>query len=267
MLNTCGYVVANFQARPAMLGSADPETGSGATGAMCFSAAASFTVAGACAAAGVFAVLKCPAPRYLPLAGIPLAFAAQQAVEGLVWLQIGQAPAATAGGLFPAIFIFFATVFWPTYVPFAIRAEEHEPDRRWTLDVLLAIGFVISLAFLSRLVSSDTVAHVEGHHVRYTAQAAGTQTVKHWLFFKQFVTGRDWILAPYAGAVILSLFLCTLRPVRWFGAMVALALLAVLVLDRPVLVSVWCFCAATGSVLIALAMAQARGTKGPYRAA
>lgn len=225
---------------------------------MCFSAEASFTVAAACAGAGAFAVAKCPAPRYLPLALMPLGFATQQAIEGVVWLQIGQSPTATATGLFPALFVFFATVFWPTFVPAAIRAEEHEADRRWTLDVLIAIGLVISLAFLSKLLTSDTIAHVEAHHVRYTAEAERTQTLKHWLFFKPFITGRDWILVPYVLCAVGSLFLSTLRPVRWFGALVALALFVVLVLDRTVLVSVWCFCAATGSVMIALAILHAR---------
>ena len=234
---------------------------------MCFSAAASFTVATACAGAGAFAILKCPSPRYLPLACMPLGFAAQQAVEGVVWLQIGQSATATATGLFPAVFVFFATVFWPTYVPAAIRAEEHAADRRWTLDVLVAIGLVISLAFLSKLVTSDTVAHVDTHHVRYTAQTADTQTLKHLLFFKSFITGRDWILVPYVGTTVLSLFLCTLQPVRWFGALVALALFVVLVLDRSVLVSVWCFCAASGSVMIAFAMMQARVTGAVARPA
>ena len=225
---------------------------------MCFSAEASFTVAAACAAAGGFSLMKCPSPRYLPLAFMPLGFAVQQAVEGVVWLQLGQSPDATATGLFPAIFVFFATAFWPTYVPLAIHAEEHGPERRWTLDVLVAIGLVISLAFLSKLFTSDTVAHVTDHHVRYTAQAENTQTLKHWLFYKPFITGRDWILVPYILSAVGSLFLSTLRPVRWFGALVAFALLVVLVMDRKVLVSVWCFCAAAGSVMIVLAILQAR---------
>lgn len=225
---------------------------------MCFSAEASFTVAAASAAAGVFSIVKCPAPKYLPLAIMPLAFATQQATEGMVWLQIGQSGTATASGLFPAIFVFFATVFWPTFVPAVIRAEEHKADRRWTLDMLIAIGLVISLAFLSKLLTTDTIAHVSDHHIRYTAQAAETQAVKHWLFYRPFITGRDWILAPYALCAVGSLFLSTLRPVRWFGALVALALFVVLVLDRHVLISVWCFCAAAASVTVALAMYEAR---------
>ena len=225
---------------------------------MCFSATASFTVAAACAGAGAFAVAKCPAPKYLPLACMPLAFAVQQGVEGLVWLQIGSSANAMATGVFPALFVFFATVFWPVFVPFAIRAEKHEPERRWTLSVLLAIGLIISLAFLLKLLSSDMVAHVESHHVRYTAHSPSAHELKRWLFYKPFITGRDWILVPYAGATVLSLFLSNLQPVRWFGALVMLALLVVLVLDRTVLVSVWCFCAAAGSVMIALAMLHAR---------
>ena len=222
---------------------------------MCFSAEASFTVAAACAGAGAFAVLKCPAPKYLPLACLPLGFALQQGTEGIVWLEIGASPTGATSGLFPAIFVFFATVFWPTYVPFAIRAEGPGPERRRTLDVLLGIGLIISFAFLIKLLGSHTLAHAENHHVRYTSQVL---ELKHGPVYRPFITGRDWILVPYVGVTMLSLFLSSLKPVHWFGVLVVLALIGVLLLDRTVLVSIWCFCAATGSVLIALAILRAR---------
>lgn len=221
---------------------------------MCFSAEASFTVAAACAGAGVFAVVKCPAPRYLLLACLPLSFALQQAAEGVVWLQIGQSQTGAIVGLFPAVFVFYATVFWPTYVPLAIRAESHGPERRRTLDVLIGIGLIISFAFLLKLVGADTFAHAENHHVRYTAQA---HELRHGLVYKPIITERDWILVPYVGVTMLSLFLSTLRPVRLFGALVMFALIGVLLLDRPTLVSMWCFFAAAGSVLITFAILQA----------
>lgn len=222
---------------------------------MCFSAEASFTVAAACAGAGAFAVVKCPAPKYLLLACLPLSFALQQAAEGVVWLQVGQSQIGFVTGVFPAIFVFYATVFWPTYVPLAIRAESHGTERRRTLDVLIGIGLIISFAFLLKLVGSDTFAHAENYHIRYTAQ---THELKHGLAYKPVITQRDWILVPYVGVTMLSLFLSTLRPVRLFGALVMLALISVLLLDRTVLVSMWCFFAATGSVLIAFAILQAR---------
>ena len=222
---------------------------------MCFSAEASFTVAAACAGAGTLSVMKCPAPGYFPLACLPLAFALQQTAEGVVWLQIAQSPAGWTSGFFPAVFVFFATVFWPTYAPLAIRAERHGAERRRTLDVLVGIGLIISFAFLLKLVGSDTFAHAENHHIRYASQ---THDFDRGLTYRPVITGRDWILVPYAGVTMLSLLLSTLRPDRWFGELVLIALIAVLLVDRTVLVSIWCYCAASGSVLIALAILQVR---------
>lgn len=222
---------------------------------MCFSAEASFTVAAACAGAGALSAMKCPAPRYFPVACLPLAFALQQAAEGVVWLKIAQSPADGTTGFFPAVFIFFATVFWPTYIPLAIRAEGHKAERRRTLDVLIGIGLIISFAFLVKLAGSETFAHAENQHIRYTSQK---HDLGRGLEGMAVITGSDWILVPYAGVTMVSLLLSGLRPVRWFGALVLLALITALLLKHTVLVSIWCYCAASGSVLIALAILQAR---------
>jgi len=49
---------------------------------MCFSATASFAVAGASGLAGAFTISRAKKLREVPLAAIPLVFAAQQAIEG-----------------------------------------------------------------------------------------------------------------------------------------------------------------------------------------
>ena len=65
---------------------------------MCFSEPASFAVAAGCALAGAIAVFKSPSPNYLPLAGVPLVFAVQQASEGLVWRALDQVVGLPAPG-------------------------------------------------------------------------------------------------------------------------------------------------------------------------
>lgn len=54
---------------------------------MCFSATASFSVAAITAMIGIAAVKHVKRPRDLMVAGVPVLFAAQQAVEGFLWLQ------------------------------------------------------------------------------------------------------------------------------------------------------------------------------------
>ncbi len=79
---------------------------------MCFSATASFAAAGFTGIVGIVTVARMADRREGALAAMPLLFAAQQTVEGLMWLNL--MPAATA--LVPALtmaFLFLAEPFWP----------------------------------------------------------------------------------------------------------------------------------------------------------
>lgn len=223
---------------------------------MCFSAVASFTLAAACAGAGAYSVARCPAPKYLPLAVMPLGFGVHQAIEGLVWLQIEASPAGIATGLAPVLFMLFATILWPVFVPAAIRAAEEAPRRRQMISILLAVGALIAATFVVKLITADTMAQVEAHHVRYS-QAVLSPPGPPWQWLLE-ISQNNLIVLPYAAVVVISLFLSRLNAVRGFGALVALNLILTLIMDRPVLISVWCFFAAVGSILIALAMAEAR---------
>ena len=220
---------------------------------MCFSAAASFTVAAACAGAGAFAVAKCPSPQLRPLALMPLGFAAQQAVEGLVWQQVAASSTGIASGTAPAVFMLFATVLWPAYVPFAVRQSETDAGRWRVLDALLVAGGLIALIYITKLLNAVTSAHIEGHSIRYTQQAIHSLPVLSALHAWK-IGGLDWLLMPYFAATVGSLALAGLRPVRWFAGFSAAALLLVLIFNRPTLISVWCFFAATGSLMIVLAI-------------
>lgn len=220
---------------------------------MCFSATASFTVAAVCAGAGAYSLHKCPAPRYLSLAAIPVIFALHQAIEGVVWLSLGDNT--QAAGLWPALFVFIATAFWPSWVPFAIWRSETDPKRRFWLASLMLVGGLVTTAYLFKLAITDTTAHLSGHSVQYTHSLLDLHILFGWIYSRPLI-GLEWILIPYAIAVIGSLALSSLPAVRWFAAFVAVALVLVFLLDRHVLVSVWCFFAATGSLLVAIAMRQ-----------
>jgi hypothetical protein len=55
---------------------------------MCFSPAASFATAGVTGLIGVLCLRRVRGPGDLPLAMVPLLFAAQQAIEGALWLYL-----------------------------------------------------------------------------------------------------------------------------------------------------------------------------------
>jgi len=191
------------------------------------------------------------------LAAIPLAFAVHQAIEGMVWSAVEHSAVALTSGSLPAIFKFFATIFWPVFVPFAVFMAEEDADRKRILAVLMGIGGLVSLAYLVQLLNSDVSAGVAGHSIQYTSQIKAGASLPVWML-SGAQGGSDWILVPYAAATIGSLACSSLLPVRLFAVVVAISLVTLMVLNRTTLVSVWCFFAASGSLMIVPAIHAAR---------
>ena len=65
---------------------------------MCFSATVSFAAASVLLPAGVYAIVKAAkrCKRHLWLACVPVFFAIQQAVEGIIWVYLGKGMPASA---------------------------------------------------------------------------------------------------------------------------------------------------------------------------
>lgn len=96
---------------------------------MCFSATASFLTAAALLPIGLetLRLARQRSPRLLPLAATPLLFAAQQAVEGWLWLgQRGMAPVAV---VMPAAITYlgFAFALWPVWLPLLLDPARIAP--------------------------------------------------------------------------------------------------------------------------------------------
>jgi hypothetical protein len=88
---------------------------------MCFSAEASFASAAALVPVGAYCV-RCAIRknlRFLPLGLTPVAFGAQQAAEGGVWLGLRHGDA-TGVERMAIVFLFFALAFWPFWIPFSL---------------------------------------------------------------------------------------------------------------------------------------------------
>jgi len=66
-------------------------------------------------------------------ASIPLIFAAQQAMEGVVWLTIDGTAHATVERLAVIAFLAIALIVWPIWLPFSLRLIEHNSRRRMAL--------------------------------------------------------------------------------------------------------------------------------------
>jgi hypothetical protein len=106
---------------------------------VCFSPEASLAVGGALVPAGAYCARAALAksPRLLPLALVPLAFAAQQVAEGFVWLGLRHGDAARVRSA-ALVFLFFALAFWPFWVSLLNAVLEARPARK-RLFVALAV--------------------------------------------------------------------------------------------------------------------------------
>lgn len=201
---------------------------------MCFSATASFSVAAATAAIGIAAVTQATRPRELPVAIVPLLFAAQQTVEGVLWLQLtGAGDTGTVVAL-ATTFLVYAEVLWPAYAALAVLLIEPDRRRRRVLQGLAVIGCVLAIYLLVSLLGNPPDAAIRGHSISYTSD----------------VHPLSWQMVPYllctCGAVLIS----SHRLIQVFGAVVAVGFLVSAYVYMASFISVWCFFAAADSTLL-----------------
>lgn len=201
---------------------------------MCFSATASFSAAAATAVIAVATLRHVKQPRDLPLATVPLLFALQQAVEGMLWLQLSDE---TGGGdVRPLSFVFliFAEVLWPTYTAVAVLLVEPDRRRQRALYAVALIGGILSVNLLMNLLGNSPVAAIRGHSIAYTSD----------------VNALSWQEVPYLLCTCLPLLLSSHRIIRIFGAVVLSGFLVSAYVYFATFVSVWCFFAAGDSTLL-----------------
>lgn len=208
---------------------------------MCFSATASFAAAAATGAIGVFVLARTQQARDLPLAAMPLFFAAQQFVEGGLWLTLPVAPESAVTSWLTHTFLAFALVFWPVFAPAAALSAEDEAWRRPPMFILLALGVGVAAYFLWTVQLGVHEARIVGGHIDY-----------------DIGTTPDTVAFFYLIATTTALLLSSRPAVALFGALVFTGSLITYLFYAQALISVWCFFAAAGSVVIAVHFERVR---------
>ena len=211
---------------------------------MCFSATASFSVAAVTAAIGVGALRQVRHPAEIPLATVPMLFAAQQAIEGALWLQLlGENDGRIVAGLAFA-FLLFAKVLWPILIPLAVIPIE--PDRRRRrLSWGVAIGgAILSIYLLIGQLAEVPVAVIRGRSISYSSD----------------VDPLSWRQIPYLLCTSVVLLLSSHRLIRLLGVVVLVAFLVTAYAYAAAFISVWCFFAAANSTLIYFYFTRAAST-------
>ena len=201
---------------------------------MCFSATASFVTAGITGAVGIVALSRARGPREWPMAAVPLFFAAQQSVEGLLWLRLPVTPDGAFSTFLTYLFLLFAEVWWPLYAPLACLLIEPSKLRRWAIAACLCVGLVVAACYLVAILTQPPAARVLGGHIVYVSEGEVS-----------FPMGAAYLVATGIGIALSS-----------HRAMVALAVIVIAgacvsyAFYWESFVSVWCFFAAAASVVV-----------------
>src|SRR5262245_19762876 len=206
---------------------------------MCFSASASFTAAALVGSVGAVIVAKAARKldwRVLPFASFPVLFAIQQAVEGLLWLDLAGAEPWAWRPVLVHIFQGYAEVFWPTFAPLAALLMEPDRKRRRLIFGCLLVGVCLSIYLLVAMIGHPYQATIFQGHIVY------------WNDYRY----PKGIEGPYVLATTISLLLSSHRAVRLLAVVILIGFAVAYMAFHLAYISVWCFFAAAASVLVYL---------------
>ena len=205
---------------------------------MCFSATASFSAGALLLGIGTLTLRSARAtrqPRALLFAAIPMLFAIQQLVEGLIWLTFtDELPRVNA--VMTHAYSFFSHVLWPVVVPVAVLLMEPNRWRRRALISFVATGAAVGAYLLYVLMAYPVVSRPIGQHIEYDSP-----------HFFAAVTMMLYLLST-----AISPLLSTHRMVVGFGALALLSFGAAYAFYATWFISVWCFFAALLSSVVYL---------------
>ena len=205
---------------------------------MCFSATASFSAAAVLLGIGTLTLRSALAThqrRALPFAAIPMLFAVQQFVDGVIWLTFSH-EAPLLNSVMTHVYSFFSHVLWPVYVPVAALLMEPAGWRRLALIAFVAAGAAVGAYLLYILLAFPVVSRPTGQHIEYDSPhffAAVTMTL-------------------YLLSTALSPLLSTHRMVVVFGALALMSFGAAYAFYATWFISVWCSFAALLSSVVYL---------------
>ena len=134
---------------------------------MCFSAEASFIAGSGLLLAGVATLKKVSTPSQLVFASVPLIFSVQQFSEGFLWISLTDSAYAEWHKPLTHVFLFFAQVVWPAWIPFAFLLIEKDAKRKKLLKVLSAMGLLLSTYMFLCLFNFNVTSKVTSYHIFY----------------------------------------------------------------------------------------------------
>jgi len=212
---------------------------------MCFSAGASFGASVILGTVGIASIRKVQEPSQIPLASIPLLFAVQQFSEGFLWLSLTNPEYASWQQIPAYVFLLFAQIVWPTWVPFSILIIEKDRGRRNLLIIMLGVGVTLSVYLAYCMIFYDIRAQVTAHHIQYTLNFP-----MRFAWFSGIVYFIPTVLPP---------FFSSIKRMRILGLTILTSYLVTTLFFHEYIISIWCFFAAILSVIVLSIMMGIKG--------
>ncbi|HEX2977523.1 MAG TPA: DUF6629 family protein [Candidatus Babeliales bacterium] len=196
---------------------------------MCFSATASFGMSGILALIGLAAFRLAHHKSQRMLGCIPIFFALQQAAEGVVWLTIGRPSLQSLQYPAAYVFLFFAFIIWPLWIPLAVHIFYHRIKNIFST-LLVIWGFMVSTFFGYYLLTTPFALVIEQHHIVYRFDYT-----QHYGVLSSLA---------YLMATFLPFLIAPRRIGQFFGILVIVSYAIAYLLYHYAFISVWCFFAA-----------------------
>ena len=205
---------------------------------MCFSATASFVSGSVLTVAGAISLSAAKKNKQKLFAAIPMIFGIQQFLEGLLWLVLPDPSNKESIRLFTLLFLFFAQVVWPLWVPLSVWVYEEDVKRKNTLFIFLIIGIIVAGYLAFCILNFDVSAVMKKNHIQYQLS-----------FIQKIVPIIGWL---YFITTVIPPFISTCHRMRILGTIIFLSFVVSKIYFNDYLISVWCFFAAILSILVIL---------------
>jgi hypothetical protein len=211
---------------------------------MCFSAQADLVGGVVVGAIGIDVFRHVDGRRaYLGLAALPLMLGLHQLDEAFVWWGLQGHVSTRVGTIATWMYLLFAFVVLPVFIPIAVMVLEPKPRRRSLMLFFAVLGAVVAGVLLAAMLRGPVTASLGMRHIAYTTD----------------LRAGGLVVAMYVLATCGSLILSSYRDVAIFGVvnLIAVAVFAKLAIDG--FASLWCAWAAMASCAFAVHLRYARG--------
>ncbi|MCB1984209.1 MAG: hypothetical protein H6936_08875 [Burkholderiales bacterium] len=202
---------------------------------MCFSAEASFIVGGSLVVIGTAIIKRIHAKNEIPVALIPLIFAAQQTMEGLLWISLDSDNLQAQFWLSNSYGVFVG-VIWPLYVPFAIYFAETDNTRKKIIAFIGLSGLLLALYTVIGIARQPVTAEI----------------INNSIYYEHDVHIYPVVIIFYLVSTCLPFLLSGFKNLHLAGFVIMIGFFVALLIYTKTFVSVWCFFAAIASALIFL---------------